>query len=114
MLLLVTGGFRTSQEKQIYKADTHVSDYDGFRERIIDTIDNAFVRSRNDPAKAMEALTDVVRSEGKAEGAELPQMLLLGPTTFIQARAHAEKLTANASQWEEIGTDMEFDTPKVD
>ena len=112
VLLVITGGFRTTQEKQIYKAETHISDYDGFRERIIETIDNAFVRSRNDPAKAMEIVADVVRSEGKAEGAELPQMLLLGPATFTQARAYTGKLTASVQQWEAIGTDMEFDTHK--
>ena len=60
----------------------------------------------------MEAVTDVVRSEGKAEGAELPQLLLLGPATLTQARAYAERLTASVRQWEIIGTDMEFDTPE--
>ena len=82
----------------MYKENVHVSDYGGFRERIIETIDSVFVRSRNGPAKAMEALVDVVRSEGKAEGKELPQLLLLGPATFIQARAYPERLTSSTLQ----------------
>ena len=43
---------------------------------------------------------------------EVPQRLLLGPATFIQARAYAERLTSSALQWKDLGTNMEFEASK--
>ncbi|KZT64160.1 hypothetical protein DAEQUDRAFT_769956 [Daedalea quercina L-15889] len=108
VLLVAPGSFLTTQEKQKYTQNIHVAGYDGFRELVAKVLDEFWVPARSDPAKAMEIPTDIVRCEGKAEDMELPQMLLLGPATFIQVRVLAEKLVENASKWEGIGRDLDL------
>ncbi|TFY59098.1 hypothetical protein EVJ58_g5995 [Rhodofomes roseus] len=110
VLLAVPGGFRTSQDKQTYTQNTHVVEYDGFREQILTSMEEYWRHgAKGDPKKAMEALTDVVRSEGKAEGREVPPLLPLGSATYTQAKLHCERLSDNVSKWEAIGKDLDCD-----
>ncbi|KAH9838029.1 uncharacterized protein C8Q71DRAFT_755728 [Rhodofomes roseus] len=110
VLLAVPGSFRTSQDKQTYTQNTHVVEYDGFREQILTSMEEYWRHgAKGDPKKAMEALMDVVRSEGNAEGREVPPLLPLGSATYTQAKLHCERLSDNVSKWEAIGKDLDCD-----
>ncbi|KAH9923889.1 uncharacterized protein B0H18DRAFT_451601 [Fomitopsis serialis] len=109
VLLAVPGGFRTTQDKQLYTQNVPLEEYNEFRDNILNFLANYWSRAQGDPAKAMEVLTDVVRGEGKAKDLELPPLLLLGDATYTQARVYSETLLENASKWEGIGKNLNFD-----
>ncbi|KAH9923888.1 uncharacterized protein B0H18DRAFT_1013909 [Fomitopsis serialis] len=87
----------------------HVSDYDGFREEILNAMQERWKQAQGDPAKAMEVLVDAIKGEGKAEGMATPSWLLIGKPTFTQATLLNERLSENVSQWEGVSRDLDYD-----
>ncbi|TRM60748.1 hypothetical protein BD626DRAFT_503731 [Schizophyllum amplum] len=64
---------------------------------------------KGDPAKAMEALVDVVRGEGKAAGREIPMYLMLGEDAVSDVRTKFARVLKIVAEWEEVTTDVNFD-----
>ncbi|KAL1725288.1 hypothetical protein EV714DRAFT_240127 [Schizophyllum commune] len=64
---------------------------------------------KGDPAKAMRALVDVVRGEGKAAGRELPRYLVLGEDAVADVRNKFGRVLQVVADWEDVSTDTNFD-----
>ncbi|KAL1751233.1 hypothetical protein FB107DRAFT_266774 [Schizophyllum commune] len=64
---------------------------------------------KGDPAKAMRALVDVVRGEGKAAGRELPRYLVLGEDAVADVRNKFARVLQVVADWEDVSTDTNFD-----
>ncbi|KAI5894734.1 NAD(P)-binding protein [Schizophyllum commune H4-8] len=64
---------------------------------------------KGDPAKAMRALVDVVRGEGKAAGRALPRYLVLGEDAVADVRNKFARVLQVVADWEDVSTDVNFD-----
>ena len=64
---------------------------------------------KGDPAKAMRALVDVVRGEGKAAGRELPRYLVLGEDAVADVRNKFARVLQVVTDWEDVSTDTNLD-----
>ncbi|KAI4523750.1 NAD(P)-binding protein [Schizophyllum commune Loenen D] len=64
---------------------------------------------KGDPAKAMRALVDVIRGEGKASVRELPRYLVLGEDAVADVRSKFARVLQVVADWEDVSTDTNFD-----
>lgn len=66
-------------------------------------------KEKGDPVKAMEAVVDVVRGEGKAKGRPWPLYLVLGDDADEGIRQKATKLLKHVDQWSDVIRTVSFD-----
>ncbi|THH33324.1 hypothetical protein EUX98_g847 [Antrodiella citrinella] len=87
--------------------DNKISDYDEQRKTAKHRIE--VIEPKNDPAKGMEILADVVRGEGKAAGKKWPLYLPLGPEAEQGIREKMKLLQDVLDEWGPIIGDTRID-----
>ena len=64
---------------------------------------------KGDPEKAMEAVVDVVKGEGKAKGRSWPLYLALGDDADEGIRQKSAKLLKHVDEWGDVIKSVNFD-----
>ncbi|KAK7052238.1 hypothetical protein R3P38DRAFT_3594786 [Favolaschia claudopus] len=109
VLLIEPGGFRTDILRQEYHTSNPIADYDEMRGASKKLFAGVYGMEKGDPAKAMEALVDVVRGEGPAEGRPWPGHLVLGEDADTDVRKKCQKVVENLDGWAHIARGVSFD-----
>ncbi len=91
----------TSSRSNILQ-DKRIPDYETMREGGLARYANQNGKQPGDPHKAMEALVDVVRGEGKAAGRPLPLWLVLGKDAEEDLRQSCVERLKNLDEWQDI------------
>lgn len=106
MLVVVPGTFDTLLAHPII--GRFIPDYDSAREELARRVEFAKkIPNKGDPAKGMDALVDVVRGEGRAEGKTgLPLWLFLGSDCIADIKARAARLQSTAEEWASVGSGL--------
>ncbi|KAJ7168331.1 hypothetical protein C8R43DRAFT_147509 [Mycena crocata] len=89
------------------KRQDRIADYDPVRNKALKFFENAPPRP-GEPVKAMEAVVDVVKSEGVAAGKPWPTYLVLGSDAETAILAKTEKLKTHLIEWTEVVRGVEF------
>ena len=109
VLVVSPGTFDTSPRLAVHTPALPIEDYDAAREELRKRLAmRPRIPNMGDPTKGMDALVDVVRGEGKAEGrgGEVPRWLFLGSDSIAAAEGRAEALRGVAEGWREVGTGL--------
>ncbi|KAI8973104.1 NAD-P-binding protein [Trametes punicea] len=91
---------------------TPIPDYDNAREELRKRVEQRHRQpNQGDPVKGMDALVDVVKGEGRAEGKRkegepLPTWLFLGSDSLEGVNARADKLKKVAKEWADVGSGL--------
>ncbi|EPQ51261.1 NAD P-binding protein [Gloeophyllum trabeum ATCC 11539] len=110
VLIVEPGAFRTEGIfAQPFFLENQIPDYDELR-----ASSQAFYNSINgtqkgDPTKAMRAVVDVVRGEGRATGKAWPLYLPLGIAAEKTIREKCERMTGVLEEWKDVIRDVNFD-----
>ncbi|KAI0746292.1 NAD-P-binding protein [Daedaleopsis nitida] len=109
VLIAVPGTFNTPLPHPII--DGHIDDYNPAREQLRRIVDRAKnMPNKGDPAKGMDALMDVVRGEGRAEGKTgMPLWLFLGDDCIADIKGRAARLQGVAEEWASVGSGLGTD-----
>ncbi|KIK57758.1 hypothetical protein GYMLUDRAFT_75365 [Collybiopsis luxurians FD-317 M1] len=114
VLLLAPGGFRTDAYAGISFHQEHpFPDYDELRTTTSDWFASRHGKQPGDPVKAMNALVDIVRGEGVAQGRKWPSAgaaLLLGKDVEQDLYTKFDKLKATVTEWAEVVRGMWYPT----
>lgn len=107
--VVVPGAFDTGLALPL--VGTPIADYDRAREVLRKRVEEREkMPIKGDPAKAMDALMDTVKGEGKAAGKGKPPLwLFLGSDCLVDVKARADKLKNVADDWADVGTGLEKD-----
>lgn len=109
VLLVAPGHFRTEKlHTAPYVMAHHIPAYDAMREEEMARFNKLWHKARGDTDRAVEVIVDVVRGEGCAAGRTLPFWLLLGNATYVNARAHAERLAQDMDAWQDVAKDLDI------
>lgn len=110
MLIVEPAAFATNSLLNTpYYEGNKISDYDAERTRSIAWYETISKLVKGDPAKAMEALTDVVRGEGKAAGRPFPLFLVLGDIGVKGINEKCETVMKTIEEWKDVSTGLDFD-----
>ncbi|KAJ6504115.1 hypothetical protein C8R47DRAFT_1316326 [Mycena vitilis] len=110
VLLVEPGAFRTAISGQEYHTSNPIADYDALRTRSVARFATLMGTEPGDPAKAMEAVVDVVRGEGKAKGRPWPGRLALGQDVEQDVRAKCAKVLEGLDEWSDVVRSVSFDS----
>ncbi|KAJ7182745.1 hypothetical protein C8R43DRAFT_967969 [Mycena crocata] len=113
VLLIEPGASRTeaySQATQRYHMQNVIADYDAMRALSMERFGAVGGKEKGDPAKAMEAVVDVVRGEGVARGRPWPGRLVLGEDAESDVRAKCKKVLDGMDEWSDVVRGVSFDT----
>ncbi|KAJ7037942.1 hypothetical protein C8F04DRAFT_385801 [Mycena alexandri] len=111
VLLVEPSAFRTRMVRTAnnYNMQNPIPAYDGTREENMRAYDGRDGKQSGDPDKAMDAVVDVVRGEGRATGKPWPGYLLLGKEADRDVRAKCKIMTEHLDEWCEIVKGVDFD-----
>lgn len=111
VLLVEPSAFRTKMVRtaENYNLANPIPAYDDVRRTNLDFYVARDGTQIGDPDKAMEAVVDVVRGEGAAQGKPWPGYLLLGKEADRDVRAKCKIMTDHLDEWREVvgGVDYE-------
>ena len=65
--------------------------------------------TRGDPDKAMEAMVDVVKGQGVANGKSWPFYLFLGEEAYRDVGSKCRKVLGALDKWGDVAQSMNFD-----
>ncbi len=107
--MVVPGAFDTGLALPL--VGTPIADYDRAREVLRKRVEEREkMPIKGDPVKAMDALMDTVKGEGKAAGKGKPPLwLFLGSDCLVDVKARADKLKTVADEWADVGIGLEKD-----
>lgn len=109
-MIVEPGAFRT---ENIYTYPWthphHSASLDAFREKSQSFWATIPGKQPGDPDKAASAIVDVVKGEGKAQGKEIPQWLILGKDAEANIRDKIARILANLDEWSEVVRGTDFD-----
>ncbi|KAI0792126.1 hypothetical protein C8Q75DRAFT_620825 [Abortiporus biennis] len=88
--------------------DNTIPDYEDLRKRIKDRLEH--VDFPNDPRKGMDAVVDVVRGEGRAQGKKWPLYLPLGPEAEEGIRDKFEDMDGVLKDYHDLIHDTRFES----
>jgi NAD(P)-dependent dehydrogenase (short-subunit alcohol dehydrogenase family) len=108
VLLVEPGAFRTGIYGQAWDARNHLAEYDALRAMSTARFAAVSGTEKGDPAKAMEAVVDVVRGEGAANGRAFPGRLVLGEDAEQDVRAKCKKVLDYLNEWKDVVRDVNF------
>ncbi|KAJ7185476.1 hypothetical protein C8R46DRAFT_880959 [Mycena filopes] len=111
VLLVEPSAFRTRMVRtaENYNLENPISAYDGTRAKNIKAYDGRDGKQSGDPGKAMDAVVEVVRGEGRAAGKPWPGYLLLGQEADRDVRAKCRIMTEHLDEWCEIVNGVDFE-----
>ncbi|KAJ7749960.1 hypothetical protein B0H16DRAFT_1550720 [Mycena metata] len=110
MLIVEPAAFLTDTmvSTHIYEGNK-IADYDALRVEGEDVYQRAYRVLKGDPAKAMEAVVDVVRGEGKAKGRVWPGLLMLGDVGVSGVKEKCEQVLGLLEEWRDVSTGLDFE-----
>ncbi|KAJ7086228.1 hypothetical protein C8R44DRAFT_752636 [Mycena epipterygia] len=110
MLIVEPAAFRTNAliKNSVYTGNA-IPDYDAMRDAAIERYKKTHRMLKGDPAKAMEAVTDVVRGEGKAAGKPWPLFLILGDLGVSGVTEKCDQILHLLEDWKEVSTGLDID-----
>jgi NAD(P)-dependent dehydrogenase (short-subunit alcohol dehydrogenase family) len=110
VLIVIPGAFRTEGiYGQKFFSSNSIPEYDEMRHATVQRFSSIPGKEKGDPVKAMEAVVDVVRGEGKAKGRPWPLYLVLGDDADEGIRQKATKLLKHVDQWSDVIRTVNFD-----
>ncbi|KAJ7754541.1 hypothetical protein B0H16DRAFT_1542689 [Mycena metata] len=111
VLLVEPSAFRTRMVRTAdnYNMENRIPAYDGTREENMRGYDSRDGKQAGDPDKAMDAVVDVVRGEGRAEGKPWPGYLFLGKEADRDVRAKCKIMTERLDEWCEVVKGVDFE-----
>ncbi|KAJ6545517.1 hypothetical protein B0H19DRAFT_1266940 [Mycena capillaripes] len=110
VLLVEPGAFRTNISGNAYFNDNTIADYNPLRAVSAARFGSLLGTEQGDPAKAMEAVVDVVRGEGRARGRPWPGRLVLGEDAENDVRAKCKRVLDIVEEWSDVVRGVNFDT----
>ncbi|KAJ7882629.1 hypothetical protein B0H14DRAFT_2339907, partial [Mycena olivaceomarginata] len=87
--------------------------YDAMRAAAIDRYKWTQENVTGDPAKAMEAVVDVVRGEGKAAGRPWSLYLVLGDVGVSGVTEKCDTIKNVVERWRDVSTGLDFDPEEL-
>ncbi|KAF4566403.1 short-chain dehydrogenases/reductases (SDR) family protein [Pleurotus pulmonarius] len=105
VLLVEPGGFLTEGAygyPPFQDSAKMIPDYDNMRTQAASGFATIRQGIRGDPDKAMNALVDVVRGEGVAQGREWPGYLILGEDVEADIKRKMKKIESILDTWSEV------------
>jgi hypothetical protein len=111
VLIVAPGSFKTEGiYGQAFFTSNSIPAYDDLRNTTMQCFGVDAVTQKGDPDKAMEAVVDVVRGEGKAKGRPWPLYLALGDDADEGIRQKSTKLLKHVDEWGDVIRSVNFDT----
>ncbi|KAJ7634679.1 hypothetical protein FB45DRAFT_471841 [Roridomyces roridus] len=110
ILIVQPSAFRTRMVRieDNYGTQNPIEAYDDLRRENIDWYAARDGNQEGDPDKAMEAVVDVVRGEGRAAGKPWPEFLLLGKDADRDVRAKCKVMTDHLDEWSEVVKSVDY------
>ncbi|KAJ6611198.1 hypothetical protein B0H10DRAFT_2057384 [Mycena sp. CBHHK59/15] len=108
VLLVEPGAFRTGIYGQAYHTANPIADYDALRAVSAARFASVSGTEKGDPARAMEAVVDVVRGEGVACGRPWPGRLTLGDDADRDVRIKCKKVLDHLEEWGDVVKGVNF------
>jgi hypothetical protein len=103
VLIIAPGAFRTEGIYGPTFFDSNpISAYDELRTVTMQRFGSVAGTQKGDPDKAMAAVVDVVKGEGKAKGRPWPLYLALGVDADEAIRQRSNKLLRHADEWSDV------------
>ncbi|KAJ7319018.1 hypothetical protein DFH08DRAFT_970911 [Mycena albidolilacea] len=111
VLLVEPGAFRTGIYGQEYLTSNPIADYNQMRSVSASRFASVSGTEKGDPAKAMDALVDVVRGEGRAHGRSWPAAgrLVLGEDAENDVRVKCKRVLDSMDEWTDVIRGVNFD-----
>ncbi|CAK5279285.1 unnamed protein product [Mycena citricolor] len=111
VLLVEPGAFRTNMIRLETNSDsgTRLAAYDGTRETSVRFYADRHGTQDGDPAKAMAAVVEVVKGEGRAAGKPWPSCLVLGEDADRDVREKCRTMTTHLDEWADVVQMCSFD-----
>lgn len=109
VLIVEPGAFRTEGiYSNSFDVSNPIADYEEQRADSLMTYKAIDGKQPGDPAKAMDAVVDVVRGEGVAAGRGWPLYLVLGKDAERDIRAKCGRMLQHLEEWSDVvrGTDL--------
>ncbi|KAG6877945.1 hypothetical protein C0993_001803 [Termitomyces sp. T159_Od127] len=110
VLLVAPGSFRTEGiYNQTYHTSNPITANGPLREASMTKFEILAEASKGDPAKAMEAVIDIVRGEGIAKGRPWPELLILGEDAERDVRHKCNKVLKALDEWKDVTRGVNLD-----
>ncbi|KAF8201221.1 hypothetical protein K438DRAFT_1821625 [Mycena galopus ATCC 62051] len=109
VLLVEPGAFRTGIYGQAYHTSNPIDDYERIRTVSASRFASVSGTEKGDPAKAMEAVVDVVRGQGSAQGRPWPGRLVLGEDAENDVRVKCQKVLEKMDEWAPVIRGVNFE-----
>jgi NAD(P)-dependent dehydrogenase (short-subunit alcohol dehydrogenase family) len=111
VLLVQPSAFRTRmvRAEENYNTGNPIAAYDDTRRENLHFYASRDGKQPGDPDKAMEAVVDVVRGEGAAQGKPWPGYLLLGKEADRDVRAKCRRMTEHLDEWSDVVNAVDFE-----
>ncbi|KAJ7359963.1 hypothetical protein DFH08DRAFT_953052 [Mycena albidolilacea] len=93
--------------------DNPLPTYDAMRAAAIERYKRIQENLTGDPAKAMQAVVDVVRGEGKAAGRPWPLYLVLGDVGMSGVTEKCDTIKNVVERWRDVSTGLDFDPEEL-
>jgi len=111
VLIVAPGSFKTEGiYGQKFFTSNSIPVYDELRNLAMKRFGAIPGTQKGDPDKAMEAVVDVVKGEGKAKGRSWPLYLALGDDADEGIRQKSSKLLRHVDEWRDVIKSVNFDT----
>jgi hypothetical protein len=111
VLIVAPGSFKTEGiYSQRFFTSNLIPAYDDLRNTTKKGFGAVPGTQKGDPDKAMEAVVDVVKGEGKAQGRPWPLYLALGDDAGEDIRLKTTKLLKHVDEWGDVIRSVSFDT----
>ena len=105
-MTVIPGGF-TTKFNAPKRSGTPLEGYEAMRNYLDELVPKHVKIPKSDPVLGMEALVDVVRSEGRAAGrGPAPLWLFLGEDCMRDVRARAERMLSTLEEWKDVGSNL--------
>lgn len=110
IVLVEPGSFRTEDiYGQKFFTANPIAAYDELRAVSSARLSSIAGTEKGDPARAAEAIVDIVRGEGVAKGRQWPQYLILGNDAEADVRAKCSKVLTVLDEWVDVTRNVNFD-----
>nr|GAT57013.1 NAD(P)-binding protein [Mycena chlorophos] len=110
VLIVEPAAFRTNTFNNMpYFVDRQIDDYNEMRAASQEWYTRMHAVIKGDPVKAMKAVADVVRGEGKAAGRPWPLYLPLGDLAYAGIKDKCNQMLRVVEEWKDVSTGLDVD-----